>query len=101
VRWNLVRRAENGLCYLDFVEFESGCSGATVFEQIRQLCLPQRKTLGYPVSSLLYSPVVYITTVVKVREFYSANFAWSDFRRDVTRPKAGTSKPSPLFMRCS
>jgi hypothetical protein len=75
MRWNIVRKAENGLCYLDFVEFESGCSGVTVFEQIRQLCLPQKKTLGYPVSSLLYSPVVYITTVFKVREFYLADFA--------------------------
>jgi hypothetical protein len=66
MRWNIVCKAENGLYYLEFVEFESGCSGAIVFQQIQQLCLPQRKAFSDRVSSLLYSPVVYTTTVIKV-----------------------------------
>ena len=67
IRWNIVRKAENGLYYLEFVEFEFECSGAIVFEQIRQLCLPKRKCFSDRVSSLLYSPVVYTTTLTKVR----------------------------------
>jgi hypothetical protein len=69
LEWNIVRKAENGLYYLQFVEFEAGCSGTTVFEQIQQLCLPQRKAFSDRVSSLLCSQVVYTGTFVKVRQF--------------------------------
>lgn len=64
--WNIISKANSGLYYLELVEFESGCSGPIVFEQIRQLCLPQRKTFSDRASSLLHSPVVYTTTVIKV-----------------------------------
>jgi hypothetical protein len=67
MRWNIVRKAKNGLYYLDAVEFDAGCSGTIVFKQIQQLCLAQRGTFNNRVSSLLYSPVVYTTTVIKVR----------------------------------
>jgi len=72
MRWNVISKAQNGLYYLELVEFESGCSGAVVFEQIQQLCLPQRKTLSDRLSSLLYSPVVYTTTVTKVMKLNSS-----------------------------
>jgi hypothetical protein len=68
MRWNIVRKAKNGLYYLNAVEFDAGCSGAIVVEQIQQLCLAQRETFSNRVSSLLYSPVVYTTTVIKVRK---------------------------------
>jgi hypothetical protein len=70
MKWNVVRKAANGLYYLHFVEFESGCSGAIVFEQIQQLYLPRKNKLSERLSSLLYSPVVYTTSVIKARELY-------------------------------
>jgi hypothetical protein len=66
MRWNIVSKARNGLYYLEFVEFKPGCSGATVFEQIQQLCLPGEKVLSERLSSLLYSPVVYTSSFIKV-----------------------------------
>jgi hypothetical protein len=68
LKWNIIRTAENGLYYLELLELESGCSGAVVFKQLQQLCLPQRKALVDRMSSFLYSPVVYTTTVIKVRK---------------------------------
>jgi hypothetical protein len=70
MRWNIIRKAENGLYYLEFVEFESGCSGATIFERIQQLCLPRKRIFSDRASSLLYSPIVYTTTVIKVSKAY-------------------------------
>jgi hypothetical protein len=67
MRWNIVRKAENGLYYLDSAVLESGCSGAIVFQQIQQLCLPQRKAFSDRMSYLLHSPVVYTTSVIKAR----------------------------------
>lgn len=68
IRWNMIRKAKNGLYYLEFVEFESGCSGAAIFEQLQQLSVPQCNTFSDELRSLLYSPVVYITTAIKVVE---------------------------------
>lgn len=67
-RWNIIRKAKNGFHYLEFVEFESGCSGAAIFEQLQQLSVPQGNTFSENLRTLLYSPVVYITTAVKVVE---------------------------------
>jgi hypothetical protein len=68
MKWNIIRTAENGLYYLELLELESGYSGAFVFEQLQQLCLPQRKALVDRMSSFLYSPVVYTGTFIKVRK---------------------------------
>jgi hypothetical protein len=65
-RWNVVRKAKNGLYYLEFVEFESECSEAIIFERIQQLCLPMRDASSDILSHFLYSPVVYTTTFIKV-----------------------------------
>jgi len=67
MRWNIIRKAENGLYYLEFVEFESGCSGAIVFGKLQQLYLSRKKAFREELAALLCSPVVYTTTVVKVR----------------------------------
>jgi len=67
-RWNIIRKAEHGLYYLDCVEFESGCSVTMIFQQIQNLCLPQKKAFSDRTLPLLCSPVVYTTTVIKVRE---------------------------------
>lgn len=64
----MICKAKNGLYYLEFVEFESGCSGAAIFEQLQQLSVSQGNTFGDKLWSLLYSPVVYITTAIKVVE---------------------------------
>jgi hypothetical protein len=101
MRWNIVRKAENGLYYLEFVEFEAGCSGAIVFQRIQQLCLAQKRSLNNRVSSLLYSPVVYTTTVIKVRKLYFILAHDLTFGRDVTRAKARTLRPSLLFAKSS
>jgi hypothetical protein len=101
MRWNIVSKAENGLYYLEFVEFESGCSGSIVFQQIQQLCLPRRNALGNRVSSLLYSPVVYSTTVIKARELYCLMTHDLTFDRDATQPLARMSKPALPFVKSS
>jgi hypothetical protein len=101
MRWNIVRKAKNSLYYLESVEFESACSGASVFEQIRRLCLPQRNILSYRLSSLLYSPVVYTTTVIKVRKLYSSSAQDLTSERDAIRLGARMSKPNLLYMKSS
>jgi hypothetical protein len=60
----MIRKSKNGLYYLELVEFESGCSGAAIFEQLQQLRMSQDSACG----NLLYSPIVYITTAIKVVE---------------------------------
>ncbi|CAD0110882.1 unnamed protein product, partial [Aureobasidium uvarum] len=64
-RWNIVRKAKNGLYYLEHADFEPGCSGAIVFAQFQQLSLPQSRAVEHKMASLLYSPVVYIITAIK------------------------------------
>lgn len=64
----MIRKAMNGLYYLESVEFESGCSGAAIFKQLQQLSVSQGNACSDKLWSLLYSPVVYITTAIKVAE---------------------------------
>ncbi|KAH0365807.1 hypothetical protein KCU65_g5815, partial [Aureobasidium melanogenum] len=68
IRWNMIRKANTGLHYLESVGFESGCSGAAIFEQLQQLSVPQGNTFSDNLRLLLYSPVVYITTAIKGQE---------------------------------
>jgi hypothetical protein len=103
LKWNIIRKAENGLYYLEIVELESGCSGEVVFEQIQRLCLPKRNScsLSHRGASLLYSPVVYTTTVIKVRELKFLSAHGLTFARDVTRLRARISKSSLRAMKSS